>query len=173
MIVFREKHARKPVSSRHSYNILRQEQRECAVLSGEAAMSPIVPGFPTPTDPAYYNSCGPAPTSLRSFPPPPPPASLPPLLPNINPAAAGSGCKGDGGGGVVACHRQRKLTGGRYPSILTLRAFQAKLRGLCVSVEPSPVRPHSGNTDWSPNSFRHLIVQVMLRVGPCSAGLGN
>lgn len=69
------------------------------MLSAEAAMSPIVPGFPTPTDPAYYNSCGPAPTSLRSLPPPPPPASLPALLPNINPAAAGSGCKGGGGGG--------------------------------------------------------------------------
>lgn len=119
MIVFREKRARKPVSSLRSYNVLRQKRLECSVLSAEAAMSPIVPGFATPTDPAYYNSCGPAPTSLRSLPPPPPPASLPALLPNINPAAAGSGCKG-GGGGVVACHGQRKLTEGRYPSTLTL-----------------------------------------------------
>lgn len=58
--------------------------------------------LPTPIDPAYYNSCGPAPTSLPfSFshsPPPPPttPASLLLLLLlllNINPAAAGSGHK--------------------------------------------------------------------------------
>lgn len=59
-----------------------------------------------PADPAYYNSCGPAPTSLLSPPPPypPPPA---PLL-NINPAAAGSGCKL--GWQQTARSTQKKLT---------------------------------------------------------------
>lgn len=53
--------------------------------------------LPTPIDPAYYNSCGPAPTSLLlsfSISPPPLlpatiPASPPVLLLNINPTAAG------------------------------------------------------------------------------------
>lgn len=52
-----------------------------------------------PADPAYYNSCGPAPTSPRS---PPPPA---PLL-NINPAAAGAGCKLGWGWGGGAAHKR-------------------------------------------------------------------